>query len=86
MDENSKALKCWCCSSFLARFDDDIAPNEIVGGVCINKRKECKPYDKKCDLFTIKSDLLPKTKHPHSVEAYVKRHNLTFKDGSYEEV
>ena len=80
MDEKSKELRCWCCSSFLARFDDGEAPNKIMGGICLKKRKECNPYTEKCEEFYIQISLLPKTKELHSVDSYAKRNGINLFD------
>ena len=85
MTEKDEALRCWCCKNYLVRFDDDIAPQKIKGGICVLKRKECKLYDEKCDRFSIKVDLLPKSKELHSADAYIKRNNLSYYDEFYEE-
>lgn len=83
MEEKDKSLRCWCCKNFLVRFDDEVAPNKIMGGICTRKRKECNPYDKKCDRFYTKLDLLPKTQEFHSADAYAKRNGLSFFDEWY---
>ncbi len=85
MQEKDETLRCWCCTNFLVRFDDDIAPKKIKGGICVEKREECKPHYEKCDRFSIKLDLLPKTNELHSADAYVKKHNLSFYDAFYKQ-
>ena len=77
MEEKDKDLRCWCFKNFLVRFDDEVAPNKISGGICTAKRKECSPYSPRCDYFYIKLDLLPITKELHSADAYAKRNGLS---------
>ncbi len=78
MNDKGDLLLCWCCEQFLVRFDNNITPNKITGGVCTYKRKECEPYDEICSEFLLKNELLPEYKLSiNSIEERKKR-NLNF--------
>lgn len=75
MNEKDSVFRCWCCEHFLVRFDNNIMPNKITGGICVKNREECKPYNEKCNSFSLNMDFLPDVKDsPHSFDAYVRRH------------
>lgn len=58
MSGKSKSVCCWCCENFKVRFDNELIPNSIDGGICIEKRQECNPYNEVCKNFRINNFLI----------------------------